>query len=87
MLKALIRRHSLLQTSYLMIALGLPSWQLASASRAVVDGERVVHLPEEPRHRPVRHHGQLYLLHVRPKPDGESFAQFMIKPSRSPISA
>ena len=65
--KTLIRRLSLLQTSCLMIALGLPSWQLASAQQTVFGGERVVHLLDEPHHRPVRQHGQLYLLDIRPK--------------------
>ena len=73
MLEALIRRHSLLQASCLMLALDLPSWQTASAQQTVSDGERVVHLLDEPRHRPVIQHGQLYLLDVRPKPGDESF--------------
>ena len=72
--KTLIRRLSLLQTSCLMIALGLPSWQLASAQQTVFGGERVAHLTDEPHHRPVRQHGQLYLLDVRLKPGDESFA-------------
>ena len=72
--KNLIRRHLLLQTSCLMIALGLPSWQLASAQQTVFGGERVVHLLDEPHHRPVRQHGQPYLLDVRPKPGDEPFA-------------
>ena len=71
--KTLIRRHSLLQTSCLMIALELPSWELAYAQQTVFGGERVVHLLDEPHHRPVRQHGQLYLLDVRPKPGDESF--------------
>ena len=74
MLKSLILRHSLLLASCLMIALGLPSRQLASAQQTVFDGKRVVHLLDEPRHRPIRKHGQLYLLDVRPKPGDESFA-------------
>ena len=57
-----------------MIALGLPSWQLASAQQTVFGGERVVYLLDEPHLRPVRQHGQLYLLDVRPKPGDESFA-------------
>ena len=72
--KTLIRPHSLLQTSCLIIALGLPSWQSASAQQTVFGGERVVHLLDEPHHRPVRQHGQLHLLDVRPKPGDESFA-------------
>ena len=72
--KTLIRRHSLLLASCLMIALSLPSRQLASAQQTVFGGERVVHLIDEPHHRPVRQHGQLYLLDVRPKPGDESFA-------------
>ncbi len=72
--KTLIRRLSLLQTSCLMIALGLPSWQLASAQQTVFGGERVVHLLDEPHHRPVRQHGQLYLLDIRPKHGDKSFA-------------
>ena len=32
------------------------------------------HLLDEPHHRPVRQHGQLYLLDVRPKPGDEPFA-------------
>ena len=36
-------------------------------------GEKVVHLLDEPRHRPVRQEGQLYLLDVRLKPGDESF--------------
>jgi hypothetical protein len=74
MLKSLIQRHSLSLASCLMIALGLPSWQLASAQQTVFDGERVMNLLDEPRHRPVRQHGQVYLLDVRPKPSDESFA-------------
>ena len=74
MSKTLIRPHSLLQTSCLMIALGLPSWQLASAQQTVFGGERVVYLLDEPHLRPVRQHGQLYLLDVRLKPGDESFA-------------
>ncbi len=74
MLKALIRRHSLLEASCLTLALGLPSWRYASTQQTVFDGEHVVHLLDEPRHRPVRQHGQLYLLDVRPKPGHESFA-------------
>ncbi|MCY4265522.1 MAG: hypothetical protein OXE78_11795 [Gammaproteobacteria bacterium] len=35
-------------------------------------GERVVHLLDEPRHRPVRQEGQLTLLDVRIKPGDES---------------
>ena len=45
-----------------MLALCLPFWQTALAQQNAFDGERVVHLPDEPRHRPVRQHGQLYLL-------------------------
>ena len=72
--KTLIRRHSLLRTSCLMIVLGLPSWQLASTQQTVFGGERVVHLLDEPHPRPVRQHLQLYLLDVRPNPGDESFA-------------
>ena len=57
-----------------MIALGLPYWQLASAQQTVFGGERVVHLTDEPHHRPGRQHGQLYLLDIRPKHSDESFA-------------
>ena len=60
-----------------MIALGLPSWQLASTQQTVFGGERVVHLLDKPHHRPVRQHGQLYLLDVRPKPGDESFAHVL----------
>ena len=77
MLKALIRRHSLLQASCLMLALGVPSWQSASAQQTGSDGERVVHLLDEPRYRPVSQHEQLYLLDVRPKPGDESFAHVL----------
>lgn len=57
-----------------MLALYLPLWQSALAQQNAFNGERVVHLLDEPRHRPVRHHGQLYLLDVRLKPGDESFA-------------
>ena len=57
-----------------MITLGPPSWQLTNVEQTVFDGERVVHLVDEPRHHPVRQHGQLYVLDVRPKPGDESFA-------------
>lgn len=57
-----------------MLALCLQFWQTALAQQNAFDGERVVHLLDEPRHRPVRQHGQLYLLDVRLKPGDESFA-------------
>ena len=57
-----------------MLALCLPLWQSALAQQIAFDGERVVHLLDEPRNRPVRQHGQLYLLDVRLKPGDESFA-------------
>ena len=86
MLKALIRRHSLLQASCLMLALGVPSWQSASAQQTGSDGERVVHLLDEPRYRPVSQQEQLYLLDVRPKPGDESFVHVQAIPLTHKVS-
>ena len=48
-------------------------WHSSFAQQSEFPGEKVVHLLDEPRHRPVRQHGQLYLLDVRIKPGDESF--------------
>ena len=74
MLQTLNRRCFPVRACCLALALCLPSWQAACAQQNAFDGERVVHLLDEPRHRPVRQHGQLYLLDVRLKPGDESFA-------------
>ena len=74
MLQTLNRRCFPVRACCLALALCLPSWQAACAQQNAFAGERVVHLLDEPRHRPVRQHGQLYLLDVRLKPGDESFA-------------
>lgn len=48
-------------------------WHSSFAQQSEFPGEKIVHLLDEPRHRPVRQHGQLYLLDVRIKPGDESF--------------
>ena len=55
------------------LALIAAGWQAGFAQQAEFPGEKVVHLMDEPRHRPVRQQGQLYLLDVRLKPGDESF--------------
>ncbi len=74
MLQTLNRQCFPVRACCLVFALCLPSWQTACAQQNAFDGERVVHLLDEPRHRPVRQHGHLYLLDVRLKPGDESFA-------------
>jgi len=74
MLQTLNRRCFPVRACCLVLALCLPLWQTAFGQQNAFDGERVVHLLDEPRHRPVRQHGQLYLLDVRLKPGDESFA-------------
>lgn len=54
-------------------ALALLTGLAAIAQQDQFPGERVVHLLDEPRHRPVRQEGQLHLLDVRLKPGDESF--------------
>ena len=77
MLQTLNRRCFPVRACCLGLALCLPLWQTAFAQQNAFDGERVVHLLDEPRHRPVRQHGQLYLLDVRLKPGDESFAHVL----------
>lgn len=48
-------------------------WHSSFAQQSEFPGDKIVHLLDEPRHRPVRQHGQLYLLDVRIKPGDESF--------------
>lgn len=76
------RRTSLIQltlknrspgTLLLCIVLGILSANGAWAQDQEVSEEKIVHLFDEPRHRPVRQEGDLYLLDVRIKPGDESF--------------
>lgn len=57
----------------LSITLGLLSASGAWAQEEEFPGEKIVHLFDEPRHRPVRQEGDLYLLDVRIKPGDVSF--------------
>lgn len=70
MLRSLIKRT--------IWTLGLTSLSASSfltlAQQDEFAGERIVHLFEEPRHRPVRVQDQLHLLDVRLLPGDESFA-------------
>ena len=79
MLQTLNRRCFPVRACCLALALCLPSWQAACAQQNAFDGERVVHLLDEPHHRPVRKHGQLYLLDIRPKHGDESFAHVRVQ--------
>ena len=63
-------KRLLLGTTLAMVMLG---WFSAQAQQEEFPGERIVHLFDEPRHRPVRQEGQLYLLDVRIKPGDLSF--------------
>lgn len=58
---------------FLCIVVGALSGNGAWAQDEEVAGEKIVHLLDEPRHRPVRQEGDLYLLDVRIKPGDESF--------------
>ena len=66
-------RPTRLLTTLLSVSAVLLGWSTATAQQEEFPGERIVHLLDEPRHRPIRQEDDLYLLDVRLKPGDESF--------------
>jgi quercetin dioxygenase-like cupin family protein len=57
----------------LLLMSGLTSWQASLAQDSNFEGEKIVHVLEEPRHRTVLQKGQLYMIDMQLNPGDTSF--------------